>query len=196
MEFDDLVRTITREVLRQLQPGPAASCVMVLAERENWPALPAELMGDAVELIPFGDKPSERVVSRYVLPRLSCTDLADLATGRATGACMETVLNLLLEGEEVEVLTFDHRRFSETAPGPLYALYEGYVKTVAAFGLVPFRVKPAETIRLWDDLVTEASVRKVHQQGASVLLIPRMAKITPLALENAALTGLKIQKCL
>lgn len=196
-DVNDLVRTITQAVVKQLQAKTDKECLMVLAEREELPADKLQdLIGDKIDIFYFGEAAHDRTVCRYILPHLSCSDMADLAAGRAYGPYMSEVLNLLLRGIEVETLQFGYKAYSETAPGPLYTLYESHLKTLAGYGLKAFQPKQPDSVRFWQTLVTEKVVNEAQQQGASVLMVPVAAQITPLAAETAKDLRLTIQNCL
>lgn len=197
MDVNELVRTIAQEVIKQLQDQQDRKCILVLAERDAISAAKLqEFAGPDLDVLYCGDGTADRQISRYILPFLSCNDMADLAHGRASGMYMEEVLKLLLAGIEVEVLDYGHRRYSETAPGPLFLLYEKYVETLIGYGLKPFQHKQPEYIRCWETLVTEQAVQNVKQQGAAVLQTLAAAQVTPLAAEAAKELNISIQKCL
>ncbi|WP_217909466.1 hypothetical protein [Desulfosediminicola flagellatus] len=197
MDVNELVRTITQEVLKQMQAGSTKDCIMVLAEKNDILANSLhDCLGDEIEICYFGEKIPNTTICRYILPYLTCTDMADLAAGRAHGPYMTEVLNLLLKGTEIETLEFEYTEYSETAPGPLFTLYESYLTTLAGFGLKPFQPKRPDYIRLWQTLVTEKVVNEAQQQGASLLQVPVAAQITPLAAETAKNLKITIQKSL
>jgi len=197
MDVNELVRTIAQEVIQQLQGQQNSDCILVLAEKETISAEKIqELAGANCPVLYCGDSVAGRNVSRYVLPFLSCNDMADLAHGKASGPIMQQVLELLLAGTEVEVLDYGHRRYSETAPGPLFLQYERYVETLIGYGLIPFKHKQPEYIRCWEPLVTEQVVHHVKQQGAPVLQALTGAQVTPLAVEAAKEHNISIKKCL
>ncbi|MFT5700843.1 MAG: ethanolamine utilization protein [Desulforhopalus sp.] len=197
MEIDALVRAITAEVLKQMQPSSTRGCCMVLSGRTQLLTdRIQQLVGDDVEIFYFGEEIHNQTICRYILPSLSCNNMADLAAGKAEDLDAKKVLNLLLHGTEVEVLDFDYKSFSETAPGPLYRLYESYLKTLKSFGLIAFRQKLPENYRFWKELVTEQIVHETEQRGASTLVVSRTSKITPLAAETAKTMNITIQKSL
>lgn len=197
MDVNELIRTIAEEVLKQMQGQANTDCIMVLAERESLLADKlAQLLREGADIVYFGEETNNKAICQYILPFLSCNDMADLAVGRAHGPYMTEVLNLLLHGIEVETLAFGHKAYSETAPGPLYTLYESYRETLAGFGLKGFQPRRPDSVRFWQTLVTEKVVIDAQQQGASVLLVPVVAQITPLAADTAKNLKVNIQKCL
>ncbi len=197
MEIDDLVRTITTNVIQQLQTKPTKECCMVFSRREsNLTQRIQALVGTNVSIRYFGEELQSQTVNRYILPSLSCNNMANLAAGRVEGLYAKEVMSLLLQGTEVEVLDFDYKSFSETAPGPLYRLYQSYQETLQSFGLVSFREKKPDSIRVWKELVTEKTINETEQRGASTLVVPRTSKITPLAIETAKQLNITIQKSL
>lgn len=197
MEIDDLVRTITANVIQQMQAKPTQECCMVLSRRDSDLTERIQaLIGANVAIRYFGEELQSQTVSRYILPSLSCNNMANLAAGRVEGLYAEEVMALLLQGTEVEVLDFDYTHFSETAPGPLYRLYQSYKETLQSFGLVSFREKKPESIRFWKELVTDKTINETEQRGASTLVVSRTSKVTPLAIETAKQLNITIQKSL
>ncbi len=216
MELNELVRKIVSEVLEQHKArgsltacGPdwnpvkdTRPCIMVLGEKDAHlvPRI-QEHLGEDTEVCFFSDsmdpaanRGAKAKPGRYILPYLSCSDMADLASGKASGVFMSEVLRLLLSGTEVEILDFAYRSYSETAPVALYALYETYEKTLAGYGLKACKRKQPDTIRFRDSLVTATDVSKARENGASTLIIPLTAKITPLAAEAARNLNINILK--
>ncbi|WP_027723010.1 hypothetical protein [Maridesulfovibrio zosterae] len=197
VDVNELVRSIAAEVLKQLQGDETKDCVMILAERDCVLASKIEKkLGQDVELIFFGEETMNRNISRYIIPSMCVCEMSDLAIGKAHGPIMTEVLKLLLLGNTVETFEFGHRAYSETAPGPLYSLYESYVKTLAGFGLKLFQAKAPDAIRFREGLVTEKVVSNTGAQGASTLMVPVNAQVTPLAVETAQNLNINIQKCL
>ena len=185
MDKEALVREITRNVLERLRGESGRSRVLILAERdESLAATVRERLGEDAEFLFFGEA-SDRAPDRCVLPRLCCSDMADLALGRASNPCLVEALRLFLSGVKVEVLEFGHRAFADTAPAALYALYESYEKTLASYGVTELKPKRPGTLRLRETLVTEKDVLRARESGASRLLLPAGAKVTPLAADTA-----------
>ncbi len=197
MEIDDLVRTITANVIQQMQTSEAKECCVVLSRRNSdLTERIQRLVGCNVSILYFGEELQAQKVNRYIVPALSCNNMANLAAGRAEGVYAKEILSLLLEGTEVEVLDFDYKNFCETASGPLYKLYMSYQVTLQSFGLVSFREKKPEFFRFWEKLVTEKTISETEQRGASTLVVSRTSKVTPLALETAKMLNITIQKSL
>lgn len=195
MDVAELVRTVVREVLERTTARAPKACVMVYAERSgDLERTIREQLDTEAEILFSGEEPGERSFERHILPVLSCCDMADLASGRASGPLMSEILRLLLRGAEVEVLDFEYKSHALTAPGPLYRLYEAHEQTLASYGLIAFRHKQPDEFRAWEDLVTAATVEQAHQKGAVTLLIPLRAKVTPLAAEAAANMNITILK--
>ncbi|WP_419176658.1 hypothetical protein [Desulfosediminicola sp.] len=203
MDINAIARIIAQEVVKQLheeQPPESrrvAHRILVLGHRN--PELERRLRAacePATDILFSGETEPTQNVDRYVVPQLSCNDMAELATGRAAGAMAGEVLNLLLNGKNVEVLEFEYRTYSDSAAGPLYRLYESYVETLAGFGLTAFSVKKPDFVRCWENLVTEKTIVDAEGQGAPVLQVPAAAKVTPLAGEIARELNIEIQRCL
>ena len=197
VDVNELVKSIAAEVLKQLQSEDRRECVLVLAERECSVADKVrQCVGDAYEYFFFGEETSCTEFSRYIVPSLCVCEMSDLAVGKAYGRVMTEVLRLMLMGKTVEVLEFGYQAYAQTAPGPLYALYEAHEKTLAGFGLKKFQPKAPDTVRFRETLVTEAVVNDVAGQGASTLLVLPSALVTPQAVEAAKNLNIYISKTL
>ena len=143
----------------------------------------------------FWDKNSDDFVpARTIIPLLSCSQMADLAQGRATGPLLKKALDLLLAGEIVEVFEFEYLKYGNTAPEPLYQLYASYEETLRGYGLQRFAAEKQNVARCSHRLVTERDIIEAHQQGISVLRVLSDALLTPLALDCARERGIQLQK--
>lgn len=180
MNIEALVRAVVSEVARKLQTPRVR--VLVLGGRDE--AVSAETARRLDGDILFSGE-AEGPVDHYVLPRLSCSDMADLAAGRAAGAIMAETLGLLLRGVPVQVLAFEWREHAATAPEALLRLYEGYERQLAAYGLTLLEPERPQTLRTRATVVTEAVVREAAEAGAGTLRIPTGAIVTPLAADTA-----------
>jgi len=200
MDTEQIVQAVVKELLRRLQPESGGVCVQVLAERSEElrrriSSLVSPLHEGDIEIVFWGECCSGRVPPHIILPELSCTGMADLANGRA-GGCryLKEVLRCLLAGEHVEVLEFEYRRYSQTAPDPLYRLYASYEEKLKSYGLTAFQLKRPELVRVHDALITSATVEQAHADGCRTLNIPLKAIVTPLAREKAEALGVSIQR--
>lgn len=179
----------------QTGAGNSLPVVQVLAPRaEGLEARLVQVLGAGLQFIFQGEAHTANTAQRYVLPLLSCTSLAALATGQAPTAQDAAVLALLLRGNVVEVLEFEHHSFRATAPAALYGLYAAHEAAVAEFGLCPARTPAPEEILHTDRLVTEADVTRAHASGTTKLAVLKQAIVTPLAAEVAAHCGITIVK--
>ncbi len=199
MLTEELIQTVVREVLRRLQDPVPEVCVLVLAERdsateEKVRALLAPFYGAAPALVFSGECCAGRAPERVILPFLSCSDMADLAAGRASGAHAAEALAHMLRGGKVEVLEFEYRGFAQTAPTSLYKLYASYENTLKSYGLTQFQPKRPENFKVHSALITAADVEKAAGEGARTMDAPAGAIITPLAAETADALGVSIRK--
>lgn len=195
MDFNELVKAIAGEVLKQLNAESEKECVLVLANRE--PVIESKVMEDLdedKEIFFLNDDPKNLRPCRHILPRLTCELMADLALGRAGDSLASQVLKLLLSGVEVEVLEFEYKDYLKTAPGPMLEMYEGYEKKLASFGLKGFAKKVQDRVRLNKKLVTEKDIIEADEKGAKALWIPENANVTPLAMETAKEMNLELVK--
>lgn len=191
MDIEALVRSIAAEVLRQMHAPQIR--VRILGQRDAAVAqMVAERIRSDVTLV-FAGEEQGTAFDRYILPFLSCSDMADLATGRA-GGDMAAVLQLLLQGNKVEALELEYHTYAQSASHTLFALYAGYEKQLAAYGLTLLGPKRPDFLRVHDGLITEKTVLDAAEQGASTLVVPLSAVITPLAAEAAGNLQMKISK--
>jgi len=195
MAIDDLVQTIVREVLKQLQGTTTHQQTLILARQDDVAVAPVLQHLEQSDKVVFWDPASDVIApARTILPFLSCNQMADLALGRTTGPLLKKALDLLLRGKTIEVFEFEYLQFSKTAPETLYRLYESYEETLRGFGLQRFAADDQNTARLSSQLVTERDVIEAHQQGVSVLRILADAQLTPLAIDCARERGIQLQK--
>lgn len=199
MDMAELVRTIVQEVLERSRTIEARPCVRVLAVRdaslaEQVKTLVAPYYADGADVVFSSEEGAERRADRYILPRLSCSDMADLAAGRASSPCMEETLGLLLQGRKVEVLEFAYHSYAATAPGPLYERYASYEKVLAGYGLRAFRPQVPERLMVRERLITAAVVERAEAEGYRMLIVPAAANVTPLAAERADALHMSIVK--
>ncbi len=195
MAIDDLVQTIVREVLKQLQGTTTHQQTLILARQDDVAVAPLLQHLKQSDKAVFWDPSSDIIApERTILPFLSCSQMADLALGRTTGPLLKKALDLLLRGKTIEVFEFEYLQFSKTAPETLYRLYESYEETLRGFGLQRFAAENQNTVRLSNRLVTERDVIEAHQRGITVLRITADAQLTPLALDCARERGIQLQK--
>lgn len=195
MAIDDLVQTIVREVLRQLQENAAYQQVLLLASRDDSHVAPVlQHLGPNSKVSFWDAADASSIPARTIVPLLSCSQMADLALGRATDPLLQKILDLLLAGTVVEVYEFEYLKFSKTAPEALYRLYESYEEILHDFGLQRVVTEGQNIVRLNKQLITERDVLEAHQQGVSVLRILSDAQLTPLAVDCARERGVKLQK--
>jgi hypothetical protein len=193
--MNELARLIAKEVLRRLKPEQGAPCVMVLAHRDCEMAEQVrDLMGDGNTYFFLGEDLLGCEPCRYILPRLSCGAMAELVGGGASDEVSTAVLGHLLRGHRVEVLDYEYQAFAGTAPHALLSVYEAHAETLAGYGLVSFKAERPDTVRCRELLVTEKVVESFA--GASVLMVPGAAIVTPMARDAARNLGLTIHNSL
>ena len=196
MYLHDLVRTITVEIFKELQGRKDKLTFLVLAE--NTPEVATkvrEKLGVDGMLFFCGEaNAAEKSPSHYILPFLSCSGMAELAIGKASEPYLAHVLSLLLEGKTVEVLEFEYKAYSTTAPFALYGLYASHEKTLLGYGLKAYVQQSVDVLRFRDSLITEQVVTEAHKNGVATILAPTQALVTPLAAETAKELNITILK--
>ncbi len=135
-----------------------------------------------------------REYDRILLPCLEMGLLADLALGRASDPMARGILTLLMGGRTIEVVSHGHEGYAATAPPALMALYRGYARTVAGFGLVPLdggagsAATPLERI----PRTPRSGDGGIQAQGAPVP--GRTLPLVPLATAKAGRAGDKVPR--
>ena len=192
MTIEEVVRQVVEEVVARLNP-PTKDRVVILAkpDDENVAELRRQL-GDEVEVGVGVDITS---ASRVIIPCLSCTQMADLAAGRATNYRFQQVLTRLLGGQTVEVFEFEYQRFSQSAPETLFNLYETYRQTLSSFGVVDYEPGTKASGPLFNKaVVTEEDILAAHKQGVRTLALAATTLVTPLARDCAKARGILLEK--
>jgi len=191
----DLVQTIVQEVIRRLQGATEARKVLILARKDDAGIAPVLQQLDQSDKAVFWSKESDNLVPvRTIIPFLSCSQMADLALGRATGPLLKKALDLLLAGKTVEIFEYEYLQYEESAPESLYQLYASYEETLRGYGLQRFAVEKQNVARFSRRLVTERDIIEACQQGISVLRVLSDAQLTPLAVDCAKERGIQLQK--
>lgn len=195
MDMQELVRTVVREVMSRLDNGTDMPCVKVFGTRdESVCQRVRECMGTECVVKFHGEDMAGLNPSHHVLPILSCSDMADLAMGKASGVMMSEVLELVLSGNEVHVLEFGYRSHAETAPVTLLGLYEDYEKRLASFGVKEWKPKGPDSLRFRGTLLTEKDVVELCRHGATRVLVGPGTIVTPLAVDAAQTFNCSIEK--
>ncbi len=193
MELNELIRTITQEVLKNINGQAEKEWVLILENRECPLVQPVlTYLGD-IDILFMDDDPVDKKPVRYILPNLSCKRMADIALGRTSDPVADKVLKLLLSGFKVETLDFEYKSYRESAPESLYKLYESYEDTLAGFGLGLINSRK-DSSRLIKGLVTEKDIIRAQQDGILSLKVSKKAIITPLAVECARERNIKLLK--
>lgn len=194
--IDQIVRTVLSELLGASQ-GPR---VLVLdTEHNDFPEkLRKHITPEAtVVFLQTGEQATGALEKRYdrvILPCLSCSDMADLAAGRASGEIANAVLSLLLRGMVVEVVDFEYRRYEDSAPAALWDLYRSYEAGLAEFGLKKCEQLSGETCVVRKGLVTEKDIQRFAAQGVKQLTVSAKTVVTSLAADAARSLQIEIIK--
>jgi hypothetical protein len=226
-ELQALIELVTRQVLAQLsrETGQAEARdagktrLLVVGEAAE---VPPQLCQGAV-LCALEEYAAAQNILRYdkvVITALTLPQLADMAQGRPcdTAACAVTAA--LLNGREVLLLEkgLPHRAFAGKGSTGLYALLEGYVRTLQGFGVklltaerlyqpkvlpvrpakyqapaaqVPQGSAPPSSGRL----ITEARAHALLAQAADgAVSIPRDAILTPSAMDVFRAARVKVER--
>lgn len=223
-ELSALIEKIVAEVLAGGTATPDPACdegrdkILVIGEPS---AVPAVLQGNAV-LYGLSDYEAAGNILRYkkvIVTKLTMLELADLALGRASCPAVNAVMEALLNGREVQLLEsgLPHRKYSGKGSTKLYALLEGYVRTIMSFGVksyaperlvtreplpeaapkfaAPKTVVPEGTaVKNPERLITEDVAKALCQGASGSVHLARNAIVTPSALDCFKARGLKVEK--
>ena len=121
VELNTLITAVVRAVLEQIEARPAP-VALVLAPKDDALAQRVEQrLGNGMRVC-FQRSSAGEQPALYILPELSCSDMADLAQGRGSSLALREVLELLLQGKQVRTLGFAYRAYAATAPDALLHL--------------------------------------------------------------------------
>lgn len=143
MDMEKLVKAVTAQVLASM--GGGRSCPDEEAGRPRClvigsiEAVPEALRRDRV-LRALGDGETVGNILAYeriVITELTLLQMVDIAQGRPGDSVSGAVIDGLLRGVEVLLLesALPHRRRGSGGSTGLYAVLEGYVRTIQAFGV-------------------------------------------------------------
>ncbi|MFV0449481.1 MAG: hypothetical protein ACK5MF_13655 [Vibrio sp.] len=199
MDSDVLVETIVRRVLTQLrQECLAKNAFKIMVFDSHSEALQERIAqcvaNKDVSMEFWSSGQSCQDADRYIIPRLSCIDMADLAQGQAKSPLSEVVLQLLLTGVKVEVLDYDYKAYEKKASSELYKVYLHYEQVLTSFGLVPFKPDPEPVARYWQQLISENEVADAINSGAKEMHLTKNSIVTPLAMDHARLNNIEMHK--
>ncbi|WP_375751007.1 hypothetical protein [Vibrio sp. HN007] len=201
MDSDTLIQTIVERVITQLRAESTnknATRVMVFgacSQQVEQHILRCVSATD-VELCYWDNGEQCKEAERYIIPHLSCGEMADLALGKATGPMVEAVLQLLLKGKAVEVIDYEYKAYEQTASPALYKLYLQHESTLSSFGLKYLKPDPEPVQRFWQNLITEKDVEQAALNGVKEIHVAKDCVITPLAADQAKSNRIVINKAL
>lgn len=183
-ESTELLDQILNAVLDRLGPKKAGCRVLVFDGIREESLL--EQFGPHLEIIRAEASPADfGAVQHRILGTLTCSQMADLAQGKASDKATALALEAMLGGHLVEVLTFEYEAFRTTAPAELYQLYENYRQLLEKFGLRAFKKTACEEPLLEKKLITEKDVLIAAKRGVKEIWLPPKALVTPLAMDCA-----------
>ena len=141
---EELIKRITKEVLavladHQTQTDKSVQreeCILVVGDPAK---LPSNLSKE-YNLAAIEDYARDGDISKYqkvCITSLTFTELSDIALCRDSRPVQCAVINALLCGKEVLMLEsgLPHRDFAATANDTMYAVLEGYLRTILGFGV-------------------------------------------------------------
>ena len=143
IDLEKLIAAVTERVLADLGgagpcPDSEAGKIRCLAIGRT-EAVPEVLRRGAVirGLADYEENGNIRAYGRIVVTELTLLQLADIAQGRPGDSASGAVIDGLLEGVEIFLLesALPHRRRAGGGSPGLYAVLEGYVRTMQTFGV-------------------------------------------------------------
>ncbi len=195
MEIEQLIKTITRQVLESLDAEASRENLLVFGNRDDTFGEPiAALVNSPYRVFFLDDDLENRTIDRHILPQLTINQMGDLSQGMARGRIAGQVLGTVLKGKTVEVVEYAYTRFRETAPPALVALYDAQKQILQGFGIKPFEAADTRALRLDKQVVTQRDVQAAMERKIKVLKVPQKACITLLAAEAARENSIEILK--
>jgi len=220
-EMEKLVSMVTQQVLAAVQQHGAAAAaesagrkkILVVGCKDR---LRKELYGDALvgTLEEYDSHRNILYYDKVVITKLSLTQLADIAQGRAGDIGSAAVVYALLSGVDVEMTedALPYRKFAGKGSTPLYQMLEGYAQTLQVFGVkmakvpvqpeeaapkppkfkAPAVAVPAGTAKPnASSLITEAEALRLSKEGGA-LRLPTGTIVTPSARDVFAQAGVEL----
>ncbi len=196
------VENIVRKIVKQILTPPEKLRALILAsEKEAATHNIADFLPNNYQPVFIAERGWEQVLSPMdesfdiiLLPYLSCTAMADIAVGRASGKVSKAVLSLLLQGKTVSVIHFEYKTTAKNAAAPLLTLYDSYEKTLAGYGLIAYNYKAAQLLHVEKRLITEQEIDKLAVNGVQSITIHHDAILTALATDLARKHTIEIQR--
>lgn len=192
----ELVASLVSEVLSQLghHNSPHHERVLVIGSRESAQGIDlSQTSAGRCELLYSDECAIHTNTDRYILPRLTLNDMADLALGRAVSPIAIAVRDLLLEGKTVEVAEYTYLSHKGSAKPSLFRLYSDYDKTLQSFGLVAL-APVVQQGQLHKRVISEQDIRNCQAQGMLSIQIPKNGVLTALGADYAREHGIEIQR--
>ena len=225
-DVQQIVEEVTRLVLAQMQKQQATAeatagmghCLVVgdivaVPEklRQGWVLHPLEEYEHCDNILRY---------QRVLVTGLTLVQLADIAQGRPSDSSSCAVVSALLSGVDVVMIeaALPHRKFAGKGSNGLYAILEGYVRSVQTFGVkllaqealaipVVVPVKPPKyqapaPVPVQGSakpnsqrLITEADAEALAAEAKGAVCIPVNAILTPSAQDVFTRARLEIQRC-
>ena len=128
MELEELVSMLTKKIVEEMKHSDKNPNTLVLVKKRVFEKSSfADLLGSSRNLFYLDDDCRDLAFNEYILPQLSCSQMADLAMGKATGRTGGKVLELILKGKTVNVIEYEYKKYCRTAPEALLRHYESLV---------------------------------------------------------------------
>ena len=195
MELEGLVEEITRKVLAELTEAECKKTVLLFAQKDSpLPESLQEVLKDEYRLFYAADDLHIDRIDRFILPCLYIDQMVDLAMGKGGSKLMYAVRKVLLAGKQLEVADFEYRKYSQSAPMSLLALYEQYYETLRGFGVVELQGEAKSVYRVNSGVVKESDIITAKQNGAGSIEIGNSCCVTPLAYDFAREQSIEIKE--
>ena len=195
MELEELVSMLTKKIVEEMKHSDKNPNTLVLVKKRVFEKSSfADQLGSSRNLFYLDDDCRDLAFNEYILPQLSCSQMADLAMGKATGRTGGKVLELILKGKTVNVIEYEYKKYCRTAPEALLRHYESLEKQLNDFGIRKLKRKSAKSLRLRQKVLTQQDLTAAVQQAISQVEVAKDTCITPLAEEFASDHGIKIQR--
>lgn len=204
--IEDIVNEICKRFSKELCKTNISNPLMVMGALTN----EEEKMLEHYTLLPFS---KEMNGNKLLLCELTIPQMTHIALGYYDTPLEQTILEMLLQGKEVFLLErgLEYRKFKDTAPLKLYALYHEYESTLRQYGVrIIKNTSECVTWRKEEIQPLEETKQKTHVFQKKFLLekdliaarvgfydtleLTSHCKITPLAEEFIRTHHLSVQK--
>ena len=195
MELEKLVSQLVQKIIQEMkQPCDTKNTLVLVNTSHGMDSSLLAQLNQTRKLFFLEDDRKNVRFHDYLVPEMTCTQMVDIALGRASDFITQLILDRLLGGQTVTVVEYAYKKYLDTAPEALLRTYEGYERQLTDVGIRGFEYQDRQTLRLRQKVVTQQDLAAVVQQSRSLIQVAKDTQITPLAIEFARDQGIDIQR--